>query len=98
MILESAGGILVIAGLIAGITMISISVAPHLRYAHDILGTGTLILIACTLLLGISMMTMVLAQQPEIPGISEVRYRFLEKFHYFQNPMHYCPWYKKLKI
>jgi heme A synthase len=50
-ILESAGGIFSITGLVAGITMVSISGAPHLRYAHDILGPVTIILIACTLLL-----------------------------------------------
>ena len=32
--------------------MVSISGAPHFRYAHDILGVGTIILISCTLLPG----------------------------------------------
>jgi hypothetical protein len=51
-ILESVGGVLVIAGLVVSITMITISGAPHLRYTHDLLGIITIILILCTLLLG----------------------------------------------
>jgi len=51
-ILESVGGVLVIAGLVISITMITISGAPHLRYTHDLLGIITIILILVTLLLG----------------------------------------------
>ena len=52
LILESAGGILAIAGLFVSITMVTLSGAPHLRYTHDLLGMVTIILISCTLLLG----------------------------------------------
>jgi hypothetical protein len=51
-ILESAGGILAIAGLFTSVFMVSLSGAPHLRYVHDILGIVTIILILSTLLAG----------------------------------------------
>ena len=52
MILGSFGGILAVAGIVVSVTMVSLSGAPHLRYAHDILGAVTIFLILCTLLLG----------------------------------------------
>ncbi|MFA5348349.1 MAG: hypothetical protein WC294_09435 [Methanoregula sp.] len=55
MVLESAGGILVIAGLSVSIMMIYFSGAPHLRYLHDLLGIGTIILIMSTILIGFLM-------------------------------------------
>lgn len=51
-ILQTIGGILIIAGLVTSFTMVSISEAPHFRYAHDILGISTILLIVCTLALG----------------------------------------------
>lgn len=52
MILEAAGGTLAVAGIFVSITMVTLSGAPHLRYAHDILGAVTIILILFTLLVG----------------------------------------------
>jgi hypothetical protein len=55
LILESAGGALAVTGIFVSVTMVFLSGAPHLRYAHDILGAVTIILIVCTLLLGFLM-------------------------------------------
>ena len=55
MILQSAGGVLAIAGLVTSITMVTISGAPHLRYTHDLFGMVTILLIVSTLLIGYAM-------------------------------------------
>jgi hypothetical protein len=50
--LQSTGGVLVIGGIAISTFMVAVSGAPHLRYSHDLLGAGTILLIACTLMLG----------------------------------------------
>jgi hypothetical protein len=52
MALQTAGGIAVISGISISTFMVALSGAPHLRYSHDMLGAGTILLIVCTLMLG----------------------------------------------
>jgi hypothetical protein len=51
-ILQTTGGGSILAGLSVGVFMVSLSGAPHIRYNHDILGAGIVILIALTLMIG----------------------------------------------
>lgn len=53
-LLQTAGGVSVLAGLSVGIFMVALSGAPHIRYTHDMLGAGIILLMMITLLLGYS--------------------------------------------
>jgi hypothetical protein len=50
--LQSTGGVMVIGGTAISTFMVALSGAPQFRYSHDLLGAGTILLIACTLVLG----------------------------------------------
>jgi len=50
--LQSTGGVMAIGGISISTFMVALSGAPHLRYSHDLLGAVTILLIACTLVLG----------------------------------------------
>jgi heme A synthase len=52
--LQGVGGVFVMSGLIIGIFMVARSGAPQFRYIHGILGAGTILLIAITLIVGYS--------------------------------------------
>ena len=51
-LLQTAGGVSALSGLSVGIFMVALSGAPHIRYTHDMLGAGIVLLMIITLLLG----------------------------------------------
>lgn len=50
--LQTAGAGCILAGLVVAVFMISLSAAPHVRYIHDQIGVGVILLIMVTLILG----------------------------------------------
>ena len=54
MIVEVTGGACMIAGLVIGIYMVTVSGLPHLRNIHEILGVATGILVILTIIVGYS--------------------------------------------